>query len=213
MLLYYTKIKSVLAEETYHHINTTELSFDTSIIPMFLYDLVSQFEIDYLIIVVHDTDTKRFANILKALWIYSCQIQLIVLNSGQVTLPHLSSSKIGYVLLMDNSHVYMDTFSDQGYLDTDAQWFVKVDSYFIPTNSSHLKLRLNSRVYRFNFLKEDVLAITEVYKVSTDAQLTISPIGLWNINYGFVLTDLPIWERRQNLSELTLQVTTGSVSF
>ena len=75
-----------------------------------------------------------------------------------------------------------------------------------------LDLPLDSQAYTWQETEPWVFAISEVYKVSSESDVTIQTIGMWSGNIGgLAVTKTEFWQRRRNLQGMQFMAATLEV--
>ncbi len=73
--------------------------------------------------------------------------------------------------------------------------------------------RFDSHVQTFEFFNGgEIIVLNEVYRVREGYPLTVDSVGAWNSKLGLLMTEVPLWERRNNLQGLVFKATIIHVS-
>jgi hypothetical protein len=175
----------------------------------FLVALVKEYSLEHVVLVISEDLSKSLFVVMRTLWRLGVQLRVVFMSSGFTRLATLKRSFTAVIVLADFNETYLHQVSHEGWLDFNTLWFVKYSSN--NNNLNSLELTLSSNLNLMSVSDKDLIFIKEAYKVTPTSPLRMNHIGLWDKTSGLVTSDIHIWERRKNISDMMIRVVTDNV--
>ncbi len=94
-------------------------------------------------------------------------------------------------------------------MTSDSVWLLNVAN---PEENLHfMKLAINSQVYSYHLADQDTIVMEEAYRRAVNFSIEVNKVGYWTRQTRLLMTEVPIWERRQNLSGVTFRTASAHV--
>ena len=95
------------------------------------------------------------------------------------------------------------------YMTDGSIWLVNVRD---PEESLHfMNLPINSQIYSYHLEDDHTVTLEEAYRRGNHFSVEVNQVGTWTRKGGLLMTKVPLWVRRQNLTGVTLRTASKHV--
>ncbi len=89
-----------------------------------------------------------------------------------------------------------------------AVWVVDSEGF---NDKANISISINTQFYGYQQEHAGGFVIKEMYRIGQDSLLTVKDLGNWRREFGLNISEIPIWERRNNLHEMAFSAATVHV--
>jgi hypothetical protein len=137
-------------------------------------------------------------------------VSLVQFSEESLLLPATDIGKTSAYIIFDWNLNWLNQLSEHNRFIPFDHWFFNMTKNEVPAD---LRLQLNSQFFTFSPQEIDsnneIINVYEAYKIADDKPVIQNSIGQWSFYQGFAMTDIPIWQRRSNLSGLIFRGVIG----